>query len=84
MPSRFGWWGVPHLRSGGYPIQVLIGGGTPCQVWGGRYPIQVWMVGGYPIPGGVPWPGLHDGGVGVPRCRGANNNKECLCMSMVY
>ena len=45
-------YGVPHLRSGGYPISGL--GGTPSQVWLGGTPSQVGGVphlrsGGYPI-----------------------------------
>ena len=32
--------GVPHPRSGGYPISGLAGGGTPSQVWLGGYPIS--------------------------------------------
>ena len=54
--------GVPHPRSGGYPIPGL--GGTLSQVWG--YPIQTWF-------GGVPHNDLVQGGsrpgMGYPPAR---------------
>ena len=78
-PSQVWVRGIPHPRSGGYPVPGL-GGGTPFQVCGGGTSSQFWG-GVYPVPGlggGYPIPGLDGEGylgyppgqvwmVGVPR-----------------
>ena len=78
--SGLGRWGGTPSQVWGYPIQDLMVGGYPIQVWkvgvphpglGGGYPIQVWMVKGTPASSGwwgvprVPFP-HHQDLVGVP------------------
>ena len=50
-------WGAPHLRLGGIPSQVWVGGYPISGLNGGGYPISGLDGGGYPISGlgrGVP------------------------------
>ena len=81
-PSRSGWWGVPHLRSGvGVHQPGLDGWGVPHLRSGVGVPQPGLEVGGYPIPGvgrypgqvwmgEIPWPGLDfGGGTQVPPAR---------------
>ena len=61
--------GVPHLRSGGYPIQVWMVGGYP--IPGGTPSGRVPHLGeGYPILGGTQGTPARSGWWGVPHPRG--------------